>query len=239
MQAEGIVNTNQGRLQHFFLLCMASEWRSTLGVRQVAAALPAGSPTLALVGADLGGSVGRCVGLSWAYSYAGRNQVCPASPLAWLRPGPARRSGPRVGWRRPRGPGNGSAGGKGGHGCRDIGFRTFEKFVTAPAPEGLGFPDYPRLRALAVSEPGVMNAREYDLLTAAPAMSREKAGAEKGGAPSARPRPSRTTAQRRAIVRAPDLGRKLYVAGLSLTGTRFRRCEGRQAVCARPAPISL
>jgi hypothetical protein len=38
-----------------------------------------------------------------------------------------------------------------------IGFRTFEEFVTSP--EGLLFPDYPKFRGIALSEPGIMTSR--------------------------------------------------------------------------------
>jgi hypothetical protein len=95
-----------------------------------------------------------------------------------------------------------------------VGFRAFVEFVTAPPPDGLGFPDYPKFRGIAVSEPGIMNEREYDLLTATPAMSREEAGKEKGHATGALPFHDRTVARLRAINRAPALVRKLYVAEL-------------------------
>src|SRR5262249_15638170 len=51
--------------------------------------------------------------------------------------------------------------------CRaPFGFDTFEELVTNP--EGLAYPDYAKFRGIAVSEPGVMNEREYDLLTVRP-----------------------------------------------------------------------
>jgi hypothetical protein len=60
-----------------------------------------------------------------------------------------------------------------------------------------------------------MKPREYDLLTAAPAMDREGAGKQKGQPPGRRPSVGHTTVGRlRAINRAPALVRKLYVAGL-------------------------
>jgi hypothetical protein len=91
------------------------------------------------------------------------------------------------------------------------GFRTFEEFVTSP--EGLRYGDYQKFRAVAISESGIMNGREYDLLTAAPVRD--------GGRPEKNPSPRRTgltgtskTKRLRAINRAPALIRKLYVAGL-------------------------
>jgi hypothetical protein len=60
-----------------------------------------------------------------------------------------------------------------------------------------------------------MNEREFDLLRAAPALSREQSGAEKGRAPDAAPiAGERKTRSLRAINRAPPLIRKLYLAGL-------------------------
>jgi hypothetical protein len=47
------------------------------------------------------------------------------------------------------------------------------------------FTDYPKFRNIILSE--LKNEREYDLLTTAPAMTREQAGAQKGKAPSAAP----------------------------------------------------
>jgi hypothetical protein len=93
-----------------------------------------------------------------------------------------------------------------------IGFRTFEEIVTSP--EGLCFPDYPKFRAVAISEPGILNEREYDLLTAAQAMSREESGSEKGRVPGSLPFRDRVTTRLRAINRAAALVRQLYVAGL-------------------------
>lgn len=95
------------------------------------------------------------------------------------------------------------------------GFRTFAEFVTAPPPEGLGFPDYPKFRAISLSEPAVMSEREYDLLTA----PREKGV---GGRPKAGENPNRRdegfTSPRetrlRAIRRAPAKVQELYLAGL-------------------------
>jgi hypothetical protein len=92
-----------------------------------------------------------------------------------------------------------------------IGFRTFEEFVTSP--EGLTYPDYPKFRGMALSEPGIMNEREYRLLTATPDRMGARTDREPH-APGARGSTPRTTTQLRAIKRAPPLVRKLYVAGL-------------------------
>lgn len=94
------------------------------------------------------------------------------------------------------------------------GFRTFEEFVTSP--DGLAYPDYGKFRAVAVSEPGVMTEREYDLLTAAPAPTPAEAGKRKGCRPSQQPPGvSRDkTAWLRAISRADPLVRGLFTAGL-------------------------
>jgi hypothetical protein len=70
-----------------------------------------------------------------------------------------------------------------------------------------------------------MNAREYDLLTAAPALSKKEAGKLKGAAPGAPARGVRTTRQLRAIARAPDLVRELYVAIAALPRTGPRRYD--------------
>jgi hypothetical protein len=94
------------------------------------------------------------------------------------------------------------------------GFRTFEEFVTSP--EGLAFPDYPKFRGMALSEPGVMNEREFDLLTKAPALTREEAGGEKGKEKNSQASQGDLfkAKRMRAIGRAPALVRRLYVGGL-------------------------
>jgi hypothetical protein len=48
--------------------------------------------------------------------------------------------------------------------------------VTAALPEGIGYPDYPKFRGIAISEPEIMTEREYDLLTTAPARQKGKRG---------------------------------------------------------------
>lgn len=94
------------------------------------------------------------------------------------------------------------------------GFRTFAEFVAAPPPEGLGFPDYPKFRAIALSEPQVMSEREYDLLTAPRegTHGRPKAG-EKLSDDHSVLRTQRET-RLRAIRRAPAKVQELYLAGL-------------------------
>jgi hypothetical protein len=97
-----------------------------------------------------------------------------------------------------------------------IGFRTFEEFVTDP--EGLSYDLYPKFKALAVSDPGTMNEREYDLLTATPALKVESFAPRDPDATASSQRhqdsTNRTTRRLRAISRAPVLIRKLYIAGL-------------------------
>jgi hypothetical protein len=88
-------------------------------------------------------------------------------------------------------------------------------------PWGLGT-DYPRFRALAVSEPGVMNAREYDLLTAAPSRQGERSELPAPGAGSVG---VRRVHQLRAIARAPALVRRLCVAIVALPRTGPRRYD--------------
>lgn len=95
-----------------------------------------------------------------------------------------------------------------------VGFRTFEEFVTTPQPEGLGFPNYQRFRGIAVSEPGIMTEREYDLLTAAPALKLKRAD-------DSDIRPSRTSevgkdkaVWLRSIARADPFIRELFVRDL-------------------------
>jgi len=56
-----------------------------------------------------------------------------------------------------------------------------------------------------------MNEREYDLLTTAPAMSREQTGEQKGCVPSTQPFGRSKTLYLRSINRAPALVRKLFV----------------------------
>ncbi len=92
-----------------------------------------------------------------------------------------------------------------------VGFRTFEELVTTPAPDGLGYPNYAKFRGIAISEPGIMNEREYDLLTASP---EGKGGADKTpltGSGGLSPDKSRWL---RAIARADPLVRRLFVADL-------------------------
>src|SRR5262245_26685841 len=60
------------------------------------------------------------------------------------------------------------------------GFRTFEEFVTDP--EGLGYSDYGKFRHMVLSEAGIMNERQFDLLTAAPAMQGERTDTSSSGA---------------------------------------------------------
>jgi hypothetical protein len=62
----------------------------------------------------------------------------------------------------------------------------------------------PRHEGLAISEPGIMNEREFDLLTTAPAPTPEEAGKLKGSAGEADSfQANRTTIRLRAIARAP------------------------------------
>jgi hypothetical protein len=93
------------------------------------------------------------------------------------------------------------------------GFRTFEEFVVSP--EGLGYPDYLKFRGVALSDPGAMTEREYDLLTLAPGMDAATRGSLKGkeeaidhkSIASVHPR---VASRLRAIKRAPLLIRRLY-----------------------------
>jgi hypothetical protein len=66
-----------------------------------------------------------------------------------------------------------------------------------------GFGDYTRFRNIAISEPGIMNEREYDLLTAAPSPIPAESGERKGSAPGADPFGVRKVTQLRAINRGP------------------------------------
>lgn len=94
-----------------------------------------------------------------------------------------------------------------------IGFRTFEEFVTSP--EGLRFPDYAKFRSIAISEPGIMNEREYELLTTAPTMSTSPKKDNES------PRTEYTEISGRQITRLRAIGqrtdpvvRQLYIDGL-------------------------
>lgn len=89
------------------------------------------------------------------------------------------------------------------------GFLTFEEFVTSP--EGLAYGDYPKFRGMALSEPRIMNSREYDLLTATPA-KREQGSRDKEE--SALSLPSRSTNSLRAIKRADPYFRDLFIQGM-------------------------
>jgi hypothetical protein len=93
-----------------------------------------------------------------------------------------------------------------------IGFGTFEAFVTSP--DGLQYTDYAKFRGMAVSEPGVMNEREYDLLTKAPDGRRDNKRGGKDDSSTGDVNQSRLATRLRAINRAPALIRGLYVAGL-------------------------
>jgi hypothetical protein len=92
------------------------------------------------------------------------------------------------------------------------GFRTFEEFVTADYPWGLGYKDYREFQAIILSE--IKDEREYELLTNRPGMSRREAGKEKGRALSARPFGDFKLKQLRAINRADPFIQNLYKAEL-------------------------
>lgn len=93
-----------------------------------------------------------------------------------------------------------------------LGFRTFEEFVTSP--EGLAYPDYAKFRGIAISEPGIMNEREYDLLTAAPDGRRDnkRGGKDDSSATRTNHLGATRVKQLRAISRAPGLVRQLFTA---------------------------
>jgi hypothetical protein len=76
----------------------------------------------------------------------------------------------------------------------------------------LGRAERRRFRHIILSE--MKNEREYDLLTTAPAMTREQAGAQKGNEPSALAFSVRRVAQLRAIRRAGELVQGRYKGGL-------------------------
>lgn len=93
-----------------------------------------------------------------------------------------------------------------------VGFRTFEEFVTSP--DGLTYPSYEKFKGMALSDPDAMKEREYDLLTAAPALKPDNYSPQ-GSAPVALSlRANRSIIRLRAINRAPVFIRKLYVANL-------------------------
>lgn len=94
-------------------------------------------------------------------------------------------------------------------------FRTFEEFVTATPPDGLGL-DYPKFKGMATSDPSFMNVRKYDRMTVAPDGRRDN---KRGGKDDSRPGGENQSIPRqisrlRAIDRAPALVHDLYDAGL-------------------------
>lgn len=118
-------------------------------------------------------------------------------------------------------------------------FRTFEQFITTPPPDGIGYPDYAKFRGLAISEPGVMNEREFDLLTTAPDDRREnKRGGKVDSSPRATNQSKDTIARLRNISRADPFIRNLFVEELidlklaAMLGSPSKKAEATKALSA-------